>query len=437
MHIRSVATNIRDWNGGTMRHGNSIFVFEVGSLCVAHLGHLHHTLTQQQLNEIGRVDVVMVPVDGSCTLDLDGMVEVLQSLKAPLMIPMHYFSSGTLNRFLDRVREQVRRRERRHALDCGVARDVADQAEISGASRALIRYHRQNMLGMHMPYAATRDGTASITKKPAAARRSCSCMNSAATTGAGKCRCAISRGAIAASPIRRAATRPPTCRRRPTPTATSTWRTISSTCSIISRSSKAHLCGLSMGGYTTLQIGLNHPDRALSLTLAGTGSGAELDRQERISHRQSGDGKAVRDARLEGSRAKPMASDRAACRLQSRTRAATRNSQRSSASTMRRARPTPCAAFRARDRRSTNSRNGIRKLALPTLIVVGDEDDACIEPSLFLKRCISASGSRCFRRSGHCVNLEEPALFNQTLGDFLSLVEAGRWPPRDPRSVRA
>jgi L-ascorbate metabolism protein UlaG (beta-lactamase superfamily) len=106
VHIRSIATNIRDWNGGTMKHGNSIFVFEVGSLCVAHLGHLHHTLTQQQLNEIGRVDVVLVPVDGSFTLDLDGMVEVLQSLKAPLMIPMHYFSSGTLNRFLDRVREQ-------------------------------------------------------------------------------------------------------------------------------------------------------------------------------------------------------------------------------------------------------------------------------------------------------------------------------------------
>jgi L-ascorbate metabolism protein UlaG (beta-lactamase superfamily) len=106
VHIRSVATNIRDWSGGTERHGNSIFVFEVGNLCVAHLGHLHHTLTQQQLNELGRVDVVLVPVDGSFTLDLDGMVEVLQSLKAPLMIPMHYFSMSTLNRFLDRVREK-------------------------------------------------------------------------------------------------------------------------------------------------------------------------------------------------------------------------------------------------------------------------------------------------------------------------------------------
>ncbi len=104
VHIRSVATNIRDWSGGTIKHGNSIFVFEVGSLCVAHLGHLHHTLTQQQLDEIGGVDVVLAPVDGSFTLDLDGMMEVLQALKAPLVIPMHYFSRFTLERFLERAR---------------------------------------------------------------------------------------------------------------------------------------------------------------------------------------------------------------------------------------------------------------------------------------------------------------------------------------------
>jgi L-ascorbate metabolism protein UlaG (beta-lactamase superfamily) len=106
VHIRNVPTNIRNWNGGTEKYGNSIFVFEVGSLCVAHLGHIHHTLTQQQLNDLGRVDVLMVPVDGSWTLDLDGMIEVVQSIKAPLMIPMHYFSTSTLNRFLDRVRDK-------------------------------------------------------------------------------------------------------------------------------------------------------------------------------------------------------------------------------------------------------------------------------------------------------------------------------------------
>ena len=106
VHVRSVSTNIRNWSGGTERNGNSIFIFEVGSLCIAHLGHLHHTLTQQQLNDIGHVDVLMVPVDGSVTLDTEGMVEVIQAMKAPLMIPMHYFSSFTLHRFLERVSQQ-------------------------------------------------------------------------------------------------------------------------------------------------------------------------------------------------------------------------------------------------------------------------------------------------------------------------------------------
>ena len=106
VRVRNVFTNIRSFDGGTEKYGNSIFIFETANLCIVHLGHLHHTLTQQQLNEIGRPDVVLVPVDGNYTLDLDGMVEVLHALKAPLMIPMHYFSAYTLNRFLDRVRQE-------------------------------------------------------------------------------------------------------------------------------------------------------------------------------------------------------------------------------------------------------------------------------------------------------------------------------------------
>ncbi len=104
VRVRNVPTNVRTWDGGTEWYGNSIFIFEMANLCIAHLGHLHHTLTQQQLNEIGRVDVVMAPVDGSYTLDLEGMVEVLHSLKPQLIIPMHYFSAYTLDRFLSRVR---------------------------------------------------------------------------------------------------------------------------------------------------------------------------------------------------------------------------------------------------------------------------------------------------------------------------------------------
>src|SRR5215468_9584812 len=72
VRVRNVPTNIRSFYGSstTERYGNSIFIFEVANLCIAHLGHLHHTLTQRQLNEIGRIDVVMAPVDGSYTLDL-------------------------------------------------------------------------------------------------------------------------------------------------------------------------------------------------------------------------------------------------------------------------------------------------------------------------------------------------------------------------------
>ncbi|HEY1542919.1 MAG TPA: MBL fold metallo-hydrolase [Xanthobacteraceae bacterium] len=108
VRIRSVATNIRTWGGETEFYGNSIFVFEIGGLCIAHLGHLHHLLTQPQLDELGRMDVVMAPVDGSYTLDLDGMVEVLQSLHAQMIIPMHFFNTFTLDRFLSRMRQAYR-----------------------------------------------------------------------------------------------------------------------------------------------------------------------------------------------------------------------------------------------------------------------------------------------------------------------------------------
>ena len=105
--VRNVPTNIRDYfTGATERHGNSIFIFEMANMCIAHLGHLHHTLTQQQLDEIGRIDIVFAPVDGTLTLDTDGMFDVLKGLKAQVIVPMHFFSSYTLHRFLDRARQQ-------------------------------------------------------------------------------------------------------------------------------------------------------------------------------------------------------------------------------------------------------------------------------------------------------------------------------------------
>lgn len=103
LRARNIPTNIRTFGSENAysRYGNSIFVFEASGLCIAHLGHLHQTLTVQQLGSIGQMDVVLVPVDGSFTLDVPGMVEVLKALKAPLVIPMHYFSEFTLGRFLE------------------------------------------------------------------------------------------------------------------------------------------------------------------------------------------------------------------------------------------------------------------------------------------------------------------------------------------------
>jgi len=106
--VRNVTTDIRDWSGGREADGNSIFVFETAGLCLAHLGHLHHTLSDAHVNMLGRMDVVMAPVDGTYTLDIGGMIEVLDRLKASIVLPMHAFGPTTMRRFLDGMAESYR-----------------------------------------------------------------------------------------------------------------------------------------------------------------------------------------------------------------------------------------------------------------------------------------------------------------------------------------
>ena len=104
--VRNVTTNIRGgmgMAGGLQRDMNSMFVFEVSGLCIAHLGHLHHMLTPAHLDALGRIDVVLVPVDGGYTLNVDDMITVLGQINAPLVIPMHYFGASTLAAFLGRL----------------------------------------------------------------------------------------------------------------------------------------------------------------------------------------------------------------------------------------------------------------------------------------------------------------------------------------------
>lgn len=100
MHVSNLPTNIRDWQGGTEYYGNSIFVFESAGLCVAHLSHLHHLLTEQDVATLGHIDVVMAPVDGIYTMSQPDMVKVLDELQPRLVLPMHYPTRETLDAFL-------------------------------------------------------------------------------------------------------------------------------------------------------------------------------------------------------------------------------------------------------------------------------------------------------------------------------------------------
>ncbi len=110
--IHNVSTNLREGSqpdtGGTRYNGNSIFVFELADLCIAHLGHLHHTLTRTHLAELGAIDIVMVAVDGAFTLNQEDMTLVLQQLSPKIAIPMHVFTQATLDRFLARAAEHFR-----------------------------------------------------------------------------------------------------------------------------------------------------------------------------------------------------------------------------------------------------------------------------------------------------------------------------------------
>jgi L-ascorbate metabolism protein UlaG (beta-lactamase superfamily) len=102
MRVRNVPTNIRD-GGGTEFGGNSIFIFEAADLCIAHLSHLHHSLAPEHLAALGTIDVMLTPVDGAYTLSHADVLEVIEQVKPPLVIPMHYFAPSVLRRFLDQA----------------------------------------------------------------------------------------------------------------------------------------------------------------------------------------------------------------------------------------------------------------------------------------------------------------------------------------------
>jgi L-ascorbate metabolism protein UlaG (beta-lactamase superfamily) len=108
--IRNVTTDIRryfgdDSNSEMIRDGNSIFIFEVAGLCIGHLGHLHHKLDDSHFAAIGRLDIVMVPIDGAYTMSLDGISDITRRLRASVVLPMHRFMTP-LDEFMRRIGQQ-------------------------------------------------------------------------------------------------------------------------------------------------------------------------------------------------------------------------------------------------------------------------------------------------------------------------------------------
>jgi L-ascorbate metabolism protein UlaG (beta-lactamase superfamily) len=108
--VRNVTTDIRrfygDYSGADMiKDGNSIFIFEMAGLCIGHLGHLHHQLDDTHFAAIGRLDIVMVPIDGTYTMSLDGISEITRRLRASVVLPMHRFATP-LEEFMDRIGQQ-------------------------------------------------------------------------------------------------------------------------------------------------------------------------------------------------------------------------------------------------------------------------------------------------------------------------------------------
>jgi pimeloyl-ACP methyl ester carboxylesterase len=200
------------------------------------------------------------------------------------------------------------------------------------------------------------------------------------------------------------------------------------------RIDKAHIVGLSMGGFCTVHFGLRTPERALSLTVAGAGYGCEKEYEdyfrgvslevaenfEKQGAKEFSKIYALGASRVQFQNKDPRGWQEFADRLAT-------HSDRGAANTMR--------GVQARRPSFYDLEDGLKQMMVPTLVVVGDEDDHCLQPGIFLKRTIPACGLSVFPKTGHTLNLEEPAAFNALLTEFIAQVEAGRWLPRDPRAL--
>ena len=199
---------------------------------------------------------------------------------------------------------------------------------------------------------------------------------------------------------------------------------------------RAHVAGLSMGGFTALHLALRHPERVLSAVVAGAGYGAQPERAaafraeclataaafEAEGAQQVAQWYAIGPARVQFQNKNPRGWAEFAAALAG-------HSALGAALTMRGVQAARPSLYHLRDE--------LARVRTPVLLIAGDEDEGCLEPALMLKRTIPTSGLAILPRTGHTANLEEPDVFNALVDRFLGAVARGAWRPRDPRSQSA
>jgi pimeloyl-ACP methyl ester carboxylesterase len=196
---------------------------------------------------------------------------------------------------------------------------------------------------------------------------------------------------------------------------------------------RAHIVGLSMGGFAALHFGISYPQRARSLVVAGCGYGAEPDKKDKFraeceaaaasfeaNWKDASQKYALGPTRVQFQNKDPRGWAEFAQQL-------AEHSAKGQALTMRGVQMRRPSLWELVD--------GMKTIDVPTLIVTGDEDDPCLEPALLMKRNIQTSGLVVLPHSGHTINIEEPDAFNRALFEFFMRVDEGRSTRRDPRSA--
>lgn len=197
---------------------------------------------------------------------------------------------------------------------------------------------------------------------------------------------------------------------------------------------RAHVVGLSMGAFATLHFGLHYPGRAFSIAVAGGGYGShpahykQFQQDSRVNAeriQREGMAKFVSSYGVGATRVQLQNKDaRGFVEYLSQFH---EHSGLGAANTL--------LGVQCRRPSIYDLVEPMKKMSVPTLLMLGDEEEPALEVNVLMKRCIPTAGLAIFPKSGHAINLEEPALFNQLLQDFLQRVDTGRWDARDPRAA--